>query len=83
MKNPLKLFQREEEFEISSDEITSYQPMTDLEHFVAKTKKIVDGLDDNIQHIEGEIDRLVHHLSDLKTIREAQRLALEHMEGGL
>lgn len=82
MKNPLKIFQREDEISLSPEEM-SFAPMTDLEHFVAKTKKIVDGLDDNIQNIESEIERLVGHLSDLKTIREAQRLALEHMEGGL
>lgn len=80
--NPLSIFSRNP-ISISPEEILDFQPMTELEHFVSRTRTIVDGLDNNIAQVESEINMLVARLADLQTIREAQRLALEHMEGGL
>jgi hypothetical protein len=59
-----------------------YRPMTELDHFVSKTKSMVDGLEEQITDLDAEITRQIARLNDLKLIREAQALALRHMEGG-
>jgi len=56
-----------------------YRPMTELDSFVAETHKMIDGLGHQIDTLDSQITAAIARLNDLKTIREAQVLALRHM----
>ncbi len=58
-----------------------FRPMSDLDHFVSKTKTMLNGLDSNIEALDREITERIAQLNDLRKIRSAQQLALNFMEG--
>ena len=59
-----------------------FRPMTELDHFVSKTKLMLDGLDSNIEELDAQITAAIARLNDLKRIRAAQNLALNFMQDG-
>lgn len=75
----LRLFRNE--VTITSDEIESFRPVSELDRFAAATETIIAGLDDKIADLDDEINRKIAQLSDLRRIHSAQCLALRHMQG--
>lgn len=74
----LTLFRKQvTEIQLTEDDL---RPMTELDHFTAKTRVMLDGLDDQIHSLDAEITEQIQHLNDLRKIRSAQQLALNFME---
>lgn len=84
MKNPLQIFRREEAL-LTEDDIPSsdFKPATELEVFAARTRDIVEGLDQQISTLERQIEAAIARAGDLKRIRDSQNLALRYMEGDI
>jgi hypothetical protein len=71
------------DFDLAPTELSDIQPMTELDQFASATAKIINGLDDQIESLDNEINMKIARLGDLRRIRESQSLALRYMNGDI